>query len=243
VNFRMLLVAVSAAACVAAWAADEVSEKEKEKDAPWKKKAMEQWTPEDAKQVLADSPWVKTVQLQIVRDLSPDERRAGGNMEADVGKGIGLAGLIGLFGSARAEEAIARAHAKPDPGKVVVVWESARPVRVAEAKLGDTSAPEVTNDYYAVVVYNVETPKRWNIERELRGIAALQLYKTKELKPARVEIVRKDGELANVVYLFRRSVEITKKDPYVGFRAQIGRLVIWQVFSPQEMQVEGQLEL
>jgi hypothetical protein len=243
VNFRMLLVAASAAACVAAWAADEVSDKEK--DASWKKKPMEQWTPEDAKQVLADSPWVKTVQLQIVRDLSPDERRAGGNMEADIGKGVGLAGIIGLFGSARAEEAIARAHAKPDPGKVVVVWESARPVRVAETKLSDTSAPEVTNDYYAVVVYNIETPKRWNIERELRGIAALQLYKTKELKPARVEIVRKDkdSELANVVYLFKRSVEITKKDPYVGFRAQIGRLVIWQVFSPQDMQVQGQLEL
>jgi hypothetical protein len=241
VNFRVLLVAACAAACVAAWAADEVSDREK--DASWKKKPMEQWTPEDAKQVLADSPWVKTVQLQIVRDLSPDERRAGGNMEADIGKGVGFAGIIGLFGSARAEEAIARAHAKPDPGKVVVVWESARPVRVAEAKLGDTSAPEVTNDYYAVVVYNVETPKRWNIERELRGIAALQLYKTKELKPARVEIVRKDGELADVVYLFRRSVEITKKDPYIGFRAQIGRLVIWQVFSPQEMQVQGQLEL
>lgn len=240
-NFRMLLVAASAAACVAAWAADEVSDKEK--DAPWKKKPMEQWTPEDAKQVLADSPWVKTVPLQIVRDLSPDERRAGGNMEADIGKGVGFAGIIGLFGSARAEEAIARAHAKPDPGKVVVVWESARPVRAAETKLGDTSAPVVTNDYYAVVVYNVETPKRWNIERELRGIAALKLYKTKDLKPARVEIVRKDGELANVVYLFRRSVEITKKDPYVGFWAQIGRLVIWQVFSPQEMQVQGQLEL
>jgi hypothetical protein len=241
VNFRMLLVAASAAACLAALAADEVSDKEK--DASWKKKPMAQWTTEEAKQVLADSPWVKTVQLQIVRDLSPDERRAGGNMEADIGKGVGLAGIIGLFGSARAEAAIARAHAKPDPGKVVVVWESARPVRVAESKLGDTSAPEVTNDYYAVVVYNVETPKRWNIERELRGIAALQLYKTKELKPARVEIVRKDGDLANVVYLFRRSVEITKKDPYIGFRAQIGRLVIWQVFSPQEMQVQGQLEL
>lgn len=240
-NFRVLLVAASVAACVAAWAADDASDREK--DASWKKKPMQQWTAEDAKQVLADSPWVKTVQLQIVRDLSPDERRAGGNMEADVGKGIGLAGLTGLFGSARAEEAIARAHAKPDPGKVVVVWESARPVRIAESKLGDTSAPEVTNDYYAVVVYNVETPKRWNIERELRGIAALQLYKTKDIKPARVEIVRKDGDLANVVYLFRRSVEITKKDPYVGFRAQIGRLVIWQVFSPQEMQVEGQLEL
>jgi hypothetical protein len=215
------------------------------KGGPWKNKRIEQWTPEDAKQVLADSPWVKSVQLQIVRDLSPDERRMGGNMEADMGKGIGLSGLTGVFSTSRANEAIARAHAKPDPGKVVVHWETARPVRAAEALVGDKDAPEVADNYYAVVVYDVLTPKRWNIERELRGIAALKLYKEKDLKPARVVIIRKDpeDERANVVYLFPRSVEITKKDPWVGFHAQIDRLVIWQPFYPQEMQIQGQLEL
>jgi hypothetical protein len=212
-------------------------------EASWKNKLMERWTEEDAKQVLTDSPWVKKTQLQIVRDLSPDERRASGNMEADIGKGVGLAG-IGILGPTRQVEAIARAHEKPDPGKVMVRWESARPVHAAEVKLGDMQAPAIGGEYYGIVVNDVPTPNRWNIERELRGIAALKRYQEKDLKPSRVVIVRKDdAELANVIYLFPRSVEITKKDPYVGFWAQIGRLVVWQVFSPQEMQIQGQLEL
>ncbi len=118
-------------------------------DPAWKSKPVAQWNEEDAKAVLADSPWVKHVTPQHLRDLSPDERRNGGNMEAGVGKGVGLAG-IGLFGSRRQAEALARAHAKPALDPVVVRWESA-PVRAAEKIAGET-APAVDDAYYAVVV-------------------------------------------------------------------------------------------
>src|SRR5271155_6262152 len=76
-------------------------------DPSWKDKPLPQWNVEDAKQVLTDSPWVKVVTPQNIRDLSPDERREGGNMEASVGKGVGLAG-IGLLGPRRQAEALAR---------------------------------------------------------------------------------------------------------------------------------------
>src|SRR5579862_7197593 len=91
-------------------------------DPAWKSKPIVQWSEEDAKAVLADSGWVKHVTPQNIRDLSPDERRNGGNMEAGIGKGVGLAG-IGLFGPRRQAEAIARAHAKPTPAPVVIRWE------------------------------------------------------------------------------------------------------------------------
>src|SRR5580704_10668158 len=78
-------------------------------DSSWKDKPVSQWTADDGKQVLTDSPWVKQVTPQNVRDLSPDERREGGNMEAGIGKGVGLAGL-GILGPRRQAEAIARAH-------------------------------------------------------------------------------------------------------------------------------------
>ncbi len=230
---------LTAAACFAASADDPPAPP----PARWTSKPMEQWDQEDAKQLLADSPWVKSVQLEIVRDLSPDERRASGNLTADAGKGVGLAGLAGILGSSKGDAAIARAHAKPDPGKVVVRWESARPVRAAEMTLNDKDAPALDNDYYAVVVYNVLTPKRWNLAKELQGVAALKRNKKKDLKPSRVVILRTEPGRANVVYLFRRSVEITKKDPYVVFSAQIERLVLWQPFYPQQMQIQGELEL
>lgn len=210
----------------------------------WKGKPVRQWDSEDAKQVLTDSPWTKSVTPQWVRDLSPDERRDSGDLEADQGKGVGLEGLIGIFDPARAAEAVARAHAKPDPGTVVVRWESARPVRVAEQRLPDPETPALDNDeYYAIVVYNIATPKRWHIEGELKGIAFLKRDRKKDLKPARVEVHRKEGDLATVVYLFPRSVEITKRDGSLIFQAQIGRLVVTRIFSTREMQIDDQLEL
>ena len=206
----------------------------------WKSKPVAQWTKEDAKEVLADSPWVKHVTPQRLRDMSPDERRAGGNMEAGIGPGVGLAG-IGLFGARRQAAALKRAYAKPTPEPVMVRWESA-PVRAAEIRAGET-APAVDEAYYAVVVYGIPLPRRWNLARELKGIAYLRRYRKKDLKPSRVEILRGEDGLATLVYLFRRSVEITRTDRRVEFVAQIDRLFLEQFFDVKQMWFMGQLEL
>jgi hypothetical protein len=59
----------------------------------------------------------------------------------------------------------------------------------------------------------------------------------------RVEILRRDDGTATIVYLFPRSVEITKKDGRLLFMAQIGRLFVSQFFYTDQMQLQGQLEL
>ena len=213
-------------------------------DPSWRNKPMGQWDSEDAKQVLTDSPWAKSVTPQWVRDLSPDQRRDSGDLGADQGRGVGLDGLIGIFDPARAAEAIARAHAKPDPGAFLIRWESAHPVRAAEQRLADPATPALeSDDFYAITIYNVPTPKRWHIEGELKGIAFLKRAGKKDLRPSRVVIHRQAGDLATVVYLFRRSVEITKKDGSVTFQAQIERLVFTRIFNTYEMQIDDQLEL
>lgn len=229
---RSWVLPLCAVLCFAAQAADE----------SWKNKPLDQWNDDDAVQVLARSPWVGVVHPGIVRDLSPDERRQSGNFEADIGKGVGLAG-IDIFNPAKMKEAIAKAHAKPDPGAFYVRWASAAPLRAAEKRLGDLNAPASDDKYYTIVVYDIPTPQRMNIAAELKGIASLKREGKKDLKPSKVIIVRKDEMLADVIYQFKRSVEITRKDPYVGFAAQIGRLVLWQVFYPQQMEVQGKLEL
>jgi hypothetical protein len=211
-------------------------------DSSWKSKPIPQWSPEDAKQVLANSPWVKFVMPDYVRDLSPDERVAGGNWDEGIGKGVGIAGT-GILGPRREAEAIARAHAKPPAGTVAVRWESAAPVRAAEEKSGETGAPLLDNDHYAIAVYDIAAPSRWNLENELKGIAFLRRNKKKDFKPSRVEILRQTDGLSTVVYFFPRSVEITRKDGWVTFGAQIGRLFVTQAFSTDEMQLQGKLEL
>lgn len=211
-------------------------------EASWKDKPVAQWTEADAKQVLSDSPWARLVTPQNVRDLSPDERRAGGNMSAGVGKGIGLAGL-GIFGAERQREAIAAAHYKPTPDAVYVRWESADPVRRAEQKAGVTNPPDVDPDHYAIAVYNIPVPKRWNIANELKGIAYIDRDNAKKIKPSHVEILRQPDGNATLIYLFPRSVEIAKKDGRLTFIAQIGRLSVGVYFYTFQMQVDGQLEL
>jgi hypothetical protein len=208
----------------------------------WKDKPFSEWTEADARQILTDSPWVKRVTPQNVRDLSPDERRNGGDMEAGIGKGVGLAGL-GVLGPRREAEAIARAHYKPTPDAVMIRWESARPVRTAEQKIGESDIPAVDPDHYAIVVDGIPVPTRWNIARELRGIALIKRDNNKNIKPSSVQILRQPDGKTTLIYLFPRSQEITKKDGRLEFAAQIGRLFVSQFFYTFQMELSGQLEL
>jgi len=211
-------------------------------DASWKQTPIAQWNEEAAKQVLSDSPWAKSVTPQWVRDLSPNECEQSGDWSGCTGKGVGLAG-IGLFGSARQEEALERAHEKPQQRGVVIRWESALPIRMAEQKAGETNVPMLDSDHYAIAVYDIPTPKRWNLARELKGIAFIKRDKKKDLRPTEVEILRHLDGRATIVYLFPASTEISKREGRLSFQAQIGRLFVSQDFNPAEMQLNDQLEV
>lgn len=209
-------------------------------DPSWKDKAISEWNEQDAKQVLTDSPWAKSVKLDQVRNLSKFERRDSGNWEAGIGPAVGLAGT-GLFGPTLEQIALERAHQRPDLGSVMVRWESA-PIRAAEVKVGVTS-PMWDGDYYAIAVQDVPAPRRWNFANELKGVAFIQRDKKKDLRPAKVVISRQRNGLTTIVYLFSRSAEITKRDRNVRFMAQIDRLFVSQFFFPEEMEIQGQPEL
>lgn len=208
----------------------------------WKNTPVPQWTAQDATELLSGSPWVKKVQLDQVRNLSKFERRDGGDWEAGIGPSVGLSGT-GLFGPLREAAALARAHARKNLGTVMVRWESASPVRLAESKIGETGVPVWQGDYYAIAVYDIPQPFRWNLANQLKGVAFLKRDTKKDLKPSRVEVFPKEDGLMTVVYLFPRSIEITKKDRSLGFVAQIGRLFIYQNFFPEDMQIQGELQL
>jgi hypothetical protein len=86
-------------------------------------------------------------------------------------------------------------------------WESAS-VRVAEVKAGEI-APPVDDACYAVAVYAIPLPRRWNSAAELKSVAYLKRSGKENLKPSRVRILGGDQGLATVVNLFPRSMEIT----------------------------------
>lgn len=211
-------------------------------DDSWKNKSIPQWDDQDAKRVLTDSPWSKSVKLEQVRNLSKFERRDGGDWEAGIGPTVGFDGFD-FLDPYREALAIARAHQHPDLGSVMVRWESALPIRSAETKIGEAGDPMWVGDYYVIAVRKVPTPVRWNLANELKGVAYLRRDKKKDLRPSRVVIQRHDEGLATVVYLFPRSIEITKNDHDVRFIAQIGRLFVSSFFFPEEMEFQGAPEL
>jgi hypothetical protein len=211
-------------------------------DHSWKNTPVSQWNDADARQLLADSPWVKKVHLDKVRDLSPFERRDGGDWEAGIGTGFGLDAL-GFSADWRDIRALEYAHARAGLGTVVVRWESALPVRAAKSKVGEAGLPGGLEDYYAIAIHGLRRPFRWNLANELKGVAFLKRDKKKDLKPARVVLLPEADGLATFVYLFPRSAEITKKDLSLGFAAQIGRLFVSVNFFPEDMQLQGERQL
>jgi len=222
-----------ASAAVALLAADDPS---------WQNKPIPQWDDQDAKQVLADSPWVGTVTLEKVRDLSKFERRDGGDWEAGIGPTVGFAGT-GLFGPYLQELAIERAHARPYLGTVMVRWESALPVHAAEQKTGEVGVPASISGYYALAVYDVPPPAHmWNLASQLKQVGFLKHDHKSDLKPARVQILHHENGLLTVFYLFPRSAELSLKDGTVQFAAQIGRLFVSQFFVLADMQFQGKPE-
>jgi len=207
----------------------------------WKTKRVEQWDTQDAKQFLAESPWVGRVPLQVIPDRSPDQRRDSGDWDTGVGKGVGLDGT-GIFGAERMRLAIARAHDKPSPGMVDIRWESALPVRVAEEKLGQKPTTHHM-DWYTITVYDVPLPEsRWGAEK-LKNLAFLRRTGKKDFKPSRAVVLRNDDGTATVTFLFSRAEEITRRDKAVVFAAQFDQLFVSQFFYPGEMLMRGELEL
>jgi hypothetical protein len=209
----------------------------------WINAPVPQWSEENAKQLLADSPWVKTVRLDIVRNLSLFERRDGGDWDSGIGTGFGMA-ATGLFGDWREAQALEHAYARSTLGTVTVRWESALPVRAAESKTGETNVPGWVGDYYAIAVHHIRRPfSIANPAKQLKGIAYLKRDMKKDLKPFRVLVVPEADGLATYVYLFPRSNEIGKESGTVGFVAQIGRLFVAANFVPEDMKIQGEPQL
>lgn len=235
-------------------------------DQSWKDKQIAEWNEDDAKQVLADSPWVKTAKPTIDRSAQNSQRRSGGGMGRGGGIGIGGIGigLPGMGGGRRGGMGGPGAGGGypgggqrggtndgtgtdyNEPPTLKLRWESAFPVREAELKARDTSAPTLDADHYAIAVYGV--PSRMasgdskSLANQLKKQAAIKRDGKKNLKPSSVQVLqREDGPV--IVYLFPRSQEITRQDKRIEFGAHIGRLQFAQSFYVDDMNYQGKLEL
>ena len=208
-------------------------------DPAWMSKPVAQWDEQDAKQVLAGSPWVKRAVPAELPQLTPEQRREGGATGG--GRGVGLGGLEGRAPASARASRLSQLPALP------IRWESAFPIRTAELKAHELGAPDWEGDAYVLAVYDVPEIKFSGSQKtqagELKKAAFLKREGKKDLKPSSVELLQEPSGLAVLVYVFPRSEEISIQDQRVEFVAQINRLSLAQYFYPSEMQLEGKLQL
>jgi hypothetical protein len=221
-------------------------------DPVWKSKPSAQWTEEDAKSILASSPWAKENRAVITRRLTEEQLREGGQMGQPRGvgnqgvdpKSSGLKMSPNIFSGPGGDDRSSRSL--PQPITLRLRWESALPVQVAELKSHEIEPPASEGDGYRIAVYGIPRadfkgdPKE--LGKPLKGLAALKREGKKDVRPVSVEVFQRENDLV-VVYLFPLSAEIGKKDGQLRFEAQIGRIVVGQTFELSEMEFMGKLEL
>lgn len=196
-------------------------------DQAWKNKQFPEWTEEDAKELLKDSPWVKTVVATLVK--APDRVS------------------VGRRGGRRHGASAAAAADKTPAPTLTLRWESALPVREAELKARDVTAPTLDDeDHYAIAVYGIPRAMLRDdskiMAEDLKRQALLKREGKKDTKPSSVEILlRDDGPV--VVYLFPKSAEFDWRDHRIEFDAQVPGLKFTQAFSFDDMTFHGKLEL
>ena len=224
-------------------------------DETWKTKEISAWSDDEAKDVLADSPWVKSF-TPALKQSQPDGYGQRGMGRGGIGMGgIGM-GMPGMGGMGRRggggypggqPRRTDDGSGSSQPPKLTLRWESAVPVRAAELKVHDNDAPTLDDKHYAVAVYGV--PDRMlnyvdakKLADQLKKNAAIKRDGKKDFKPSGVEVLeRPSGPV--VVYMFPNSTEITKEDHRLEFDAKIGKLVLTQSFFVDDMVWQGKLAL
>jgi hypothetical protein len=221
----------------------------------WIDKEPSQWTVQDAQQLLKSSPWAHDTGAVITRRLTEEQLREGGQMGQP--QTIGNAGvdpkgseykispdMLNVFSGRGGDDRSARS--RPQALTLRLCWESAMPVRLAELKAHIIEPPTLEGDGYQIAVYGIpgplfkEDPKK--LGDPLKSTAALKREGKKDVKPSRVEVFQRQDGLV-VVYLFPMSAEISIRDGWVQFEAQIGRISVEHTYNLKEMRFLGQLEL
>jgi hypothetical protein len=221
-------------------------------DPIWQTKPASEWTEEDAKGVLAKSPWAKEIRATVTRRLTEDQLREAGQMGQPRGignegvdpKGSGPKVSPNVFSGPGGDDRSSRSFSQSLTVKLR--WESALPVRLAELKSHEVEPPTLEGDGYSIAVYGIPggdfkgDPKQ--LGDPLKNLAALKREGKKDVRPLRVEVFQRENSVV-VVYLFPLSAEITRKDRRIQFEAHIGRIVLAQDFDLSEMEFLGKLEL
>lgn len=231
--------------------------------ASWQKTDPSQWTSEDVYQILNSSPWSKSAKVSVARTQGYGGQSSGGGGgggtwgEGMPGGGMGRGGGMGGGGMGRGRRGGGYPPAEQE-STVTVQWESALPVRLAEAKLNggavDATAMKPLNEYVIAVV---GLPKSGfgsqqggggsnddssddTLADHLKVITVLS-FRSEKLNPTKVEL--NQGRDGRAVFHFEKSEAVTVHDKDAEFRITSQRMEIKKKFALKDMEFQGKLEI
>lgn len=225
----------------------------------WQKEDPGQWTSEDVYQILNNSPWSKSVNVTVARGSGYGNQSPGNNGtwgEGMPGGGMGRGGWGGGMGGGMGRRGDRYPQAQQGPA-VTVQWESAVPVRLAEAKLAggaaDASAIKPLNDYVIAVVglprsgFDPGLTNTAGADSDdarfvdhLKVITVLS-FGHERLNPTKIEL--NQGRDGRTIFHFEKSEPITLQDKDAEFRITADRMEIRKKFALKDMEYQGKLEL
>lgn len=239
----------------------------------WEKKDFSQWTTDDAKKILSDSPWAKTIHLNLGRMSTPNAATGGRQylVSPDQAGGASGGGQMGGAGQQQMPQRPSTGSMPPNgmgqPGQenapeatmprgtpVVIEWMSAVPIRLAELKLksGDSqpSQADVEQakrpvDSYMIALVGVPGPAQQGEDKEMASAATLTPKDKQPIQATSVKEQAISGGTRAIIFTFPKSEQITDADKSVQFHLKKGTLPtdVKQNFKLKDMHYDGKLAL
>lgn len=216
----------------------------------WDKDDPSQWTTEDVYKLLNNSPWSKSVRVTGVAQTGRAPGGMGRGGWGGMGGGMGGGGMGRRGGGYPPAEPLT---------EVVVQWQSALPVRLAEARSDASSAdPAAMKPLNEYVIGVLGLPKAKllsqgpaadsseddtddaKIAERLKSITVLSVSHER-LSPIKVEL--NQGRDGRTIFHFEKSEPITMQDKNAEFRITGSRAEIKQKFVLKDMEFQGKLAL
>jgi len=219
----------------------------------WTKKEYMQWTDEEVKKLITDSPWAKDITVSApLAALGRGQRSAvesDSSTDTETGGGGGRRGRRGGggggFGGGGASEALLTLN---------ISWRSALPLRKAlvRSRVGPAPAavpPEVAQlisndqDNYVIVVSGLPAGMARAIQTPvLVDKSTIRAGKKPPVAAKNMDVQRRT-QTVDVIYTFPKSQPIASDDKEVEVVLRLGQIEAKKKFNLKDMVYNGKLEL
>jgi hypothetical protein len=220
----------------------------------WVKKEYMQWTDEELKKLMTNSPWAKDVTIS-----APPAAVGGGVPQRAAGQanGTDVESTGGGGGRGRGRGGGAANNDGGGPADVLITlnlsWRSALPMRKAtvRSRLGEAAAvpPEaqqlITKDQedYVIVVTGMPTRMARTVQNpELLKQSSLKIGKKAPIAPKGFDFQARTQSV-DIIFVFPKTAPIVADDKEVEVVLKLGQVEVKKKFNLKDMIYDGKLEL